>query len=322
MRRTSGTLSVRLARLERAGYVERERDPDDRRGAIVTLTDRGRERVEAARPAYDDTAARLAAGLPDDDREQFAERLRRWLGFFEPDDRVAPRLGVAVAPGGRRAAHAPRGRAARAPRRPRAASVRRGSAAETAGLARGDLVIGAAGTDVHTIGDLHRALAHAGASLALDVVRGVEERAVTVALPGASAELADLRQVDVEDERRVRRDRRRLALRAVREVGRDRQPPPAADLHPDQALVPALDDLALAERQLEGRLAALPGGVELLVVVVEIRRRSGPTILSPLLAAAPLPSMRSSTFSAFGAAPEAFGIFGFVRDVALAGRRA
>src|SRR5215210_3243397 len=44
VRRTSGTLSVRLARLERAGFVERERDPDDRRGAIVTLTERGRRR--------------------------------------------------------------------------------------------------------------------------------------------------------------------------------------------------------------------------------------------------------------------------------------
>jgi S1-C subfamily serine protease len=61
--------------------------------------------------------------------------------------------------------------------------VKRGSAAETAGLARGDLVTSAGASDVHTIGDLHRALAHAGASLKLDVVRGVEERAVTVALP-------------------------------------------------------------------------------------------------------------------------------------------
>jgi DNA-binding MarR family transcriptional regulator len=181
VQRTSGTLSVRLARLERAGYVDRERDPDDRRGAIVTLTDRGRERVEAARPAYDDTAARLAAGLADDDREQFAQRLRRWLGFFEPDDRVAPRLGVAVAP----AAVAQRmRRAVGLPDRHGVLvlKVKRGSAADTAGLARGDLVIGAGGGEVHTIGDLHRALAHADATLALDVVRGVEERAVEVTL--------------------------------------------------------------------------------------------------------------------------------------------
>src|SRR3954471_8512124 len=64
VKRTSGTMSVRLARLERAGYVDRERDPDDRRGAIVTLTDGGRERVEGARPAFGDPAARLAAGVP------------------------------------------------------------------------------------------------------------------------------------------------------------------------------------------------------------------------------------------------------------------
>jgi DNA-binding MarR family transcriptional regulator len=184
VRRTSGTLSVRLARLERAGYVERERDPDDRRGAIVTLTDRGRERVEAARPAYEETAARLAAGLPDGDRDEFAGRLGRWLGFFEPDDRVAPRLGVAVAPAAvaqrmRRAVGLPERHGVLVLR------VKRGSAAEAAGLARGDLVVGAGGADVHTIGDLHRAVAHAGATLALDVVRGVDERAVDVALGAA-----------------------------------------------------------------------------------------------------------------------------------------
>jgi DNA-binding MarR family transcriptional regulator len=181
VQRTSGTLSVRLGRLERAGYVARERDPDDRRGAIVTLTDRGRERVEAARPAYAETAARLAAGLPDDDREQFAERLRRWLGFFEPDDRVAPRLGVAVAPAAvaqrmRRAVGLPDRHGVLVLR------VKRGSAADRAGLARGDLVTGASGAEVHTIGDLHRALAHAGTSLTLDVVRGVEQRSVEIAL--------------------------------------------------------------------------------------------------------------------------------------------
>src|SRR3954447_23830528 len=186
VRRTSGTLSVRLARLERAGYVERERDADDRRGAIVTLTARGRARVDAARPAYEEPAARLAAGLPDGDRDEFAARLGRWLGFFEPDDRVAPRLAVAVAPAAvaqrmRRAVGLPERHGVLVLR------VKRGSAAEAAVLARGDLVVGAGGSEVHTIGDLHRAVAHAGATLALDVVRGVEERAVDVALASAGA---------------------------------------------------------------------------------------------------------------------------------------
>src|SRR5204863_9371605 len=97
VRRTSGTMSVRLARLERAGLVTREPDAEDRRSVTVTLTDAGRELVEAARPSYDEAAKRLAAGLPDDARATFAEQLDAWLGFFEPDDGVAPRLGVAVA---------------------------------------------------------------------------------------------------------------------------------------------------------------------------------------------------------------------------------
>jgi DNA-binding MarR family transcriptional regulator len=186
VQRTSGTLSVRLARLERAGYVARERDPDDRRGAIVTLTDRGRERAEAARPAYAVTAARLAAGLPDGERDAFAERLRRWLGFFEPDDRVTPRLGVAVAPAAvaqrmRRAVGLPDRHGVLVLR------VKRGSAADAAGMQRGDLVVGAAGGEVHTIGDLHRAVSHANATVALDVVRGVDERTLEVALAGADA---------------------------------------------------------------------------------------------------------------------------------------
>jgi DNA-binding MarR family transcriptional regulator len=184
VQRTSGTLSVRLARLERAGYVDRERDPDDRRGAIVTLTDRGRERVEAARPAYEEATARLAAGLPEEERGPFAERLRRWLGFFEPDDRVAPRLGVAVAPAAvaqrmRRAVGLPDRHGVLVLR------VKRGSPADAADLARGDLVVGVAGSELHTIGDLHRALAHATDTLSLDVVRGVDERAVEVPLAAA-----------------------------------------------------------------------------------------------------------------------------------------
>jgi DNA-binding MarR family transcriptional regulator len=186
VRRTSGTMSVRLARLERAGLVTREPDADDRRSVTVTLTDGGRELVEAARPAYAQAAERLVAGLPDDDaRAAFAGQLDAWLGFFEPDDGVAPRLGVAVAP----AAVASRmRRAVGLPDRHGilVLKVKRSSAAADAGLARGDLVTGAGGADVRTIGDLHRAVRRARGTLALDVVRGVEERSVEVALSRSS----------------------------------------------------------------------------------------------------------------------------------------
>jgi DNA-binding MarR family transcriptional regulator len=181
VRRTSGTMSVRLARLEHAGMVTREPDAEDRRSVTVTLTDRGRRRVEAARPAYAQAAERVVAGLPDAARAPFAEQLSSWLGFFEPDDGLAPRLGVAVAP------------AAVASRMRRAVGlaeragvlvvrVKRDSAADAAGLQRGDLLVAAAGEPVHSIGDLHRAVRHADATLALDVVRGVDERSVEVTL--------------------------------------------------------------------------------------------------------------------------------------------
>jgi S1-C subfamily serine protease len=181
VRRTSGTMSVRLARLERAGMVTREPDPEDRRSVTVTLTDRGRERAQAARPAYAQAAQRLIAGLPEESRAPFAEHLEAWLGFFEPGDGVAPRLGVAVAP------------AAVASRMRRAVGlaeragvlvvrVKRESAAAAAGLERGDLVVAAGGEPVRSVGDLQRAVRHAAATLALEVVRGVDERSVEVTL--------------------------------------------------------------------------------------------------------------------------------------------
>jgi DNA-binding MarR family transcriptional regulator len=179
--RTSGTVSVRLARLERAGLVTREPDPDDRRTVTVTLTDRGREWVEAAKPAYEEAAARLVAGVQDADA--LAGQISGWQGFFTPDDGDAPRLGVAVAP----AAVASRmRRAVGLPERHGilVLKVKRDSAADQAGLARGDLVTGAGGTEIRTIGDLHRALHRAKGTVKLDVVRGVDERSVEVKLAG------------------------------------------------------------------------------------------------------------------------------------------
>src|SRR5262245_29024930 len=77
----------------------------------------------------------------------------------------------------------------------------------------------------------------------------------------------DVHQVDDEDQRRVRLDRWRLALRAVGQVRRDDQLAPPALLHADQALVPSLDHLAGAELEVEG-LSAVIGAVELLTGLV------------------------------------------------------
>lgn len=181
VRRTSGTLSVRLGRLERAQLIERRPDPANRRSVTVTLTERGRELVRAARPAYAERAQRLLAGLPDGAAATLGAQLREWLAFFEPDERVAPRLGVAVAT----AAVASRmRRAVGLPGEPGVLIMRvlRDSPAQAAGLSRGDLVTAAGGQPVRSIGDLERAVRGADGDLSLSVLRGADPRELTVSL--------------------------------------------------------------------------------------------------------------------------------------------
>ena len=68
---------------------------------------------------------------------------------------------------------------------------------------------------------------------------------------GLSRASVDREQVDDEHERLVRRDHAAGAAGAVGHRGGDRQLPPAADLHPLHAGVPARDHLALAELERE-----------------------------------------------------------------------
>jgi DNA-binding MarR family transcriptional regulator len=179
VRRTSGTMSVRLGRLEHAGVISRERDPGNRRNVAVTLTERGLALVGEARPTYRERAARLVAGLPDDSRAALGEHVPAWLGFFEPDDRTTPRLGVAVAPS---AVAARMRRAVGLSQEPGVLvlRVRPGSPADGAGLAQGDLVVRAGDAPVRSIGDLDRAMRTASDEVTVDVLRGAEPRTFTV----------------------------------------------------------------------------------------------------------------------------------------------
>jgi DNA-binding MarR family transcriptional regulator len=182
LRRTSGTLSVRLGRLERARMITREPDPDNRRSVTVTLTDRGRELVQRARPAYDERAARLTAGLPEGAAATLSEALTAWQAFFEPGEGAHRQLGVAIA--GAAVAKKMR-RAVGLDEEPGLLIVRvkPGSAADTAGLSRGDMITAAAASPVRSVGDLERAVRGAEGTLALSVLRGVERREVQVTLP-------------------------------------------------------------------------------------------------------------------------------------------
>jgi len=175
VRRTAGTMSVRLGRLERARVIEREPDPENRRSVTVTITERGRALVSAARPAYAARAQRLVTGLP----SAGAPALDAWLSFFEPAERETPRLGVAIGT----AAMAKRMRSAVGlSEEPGVLVLRVGreTPAAAAGVTRGDLITGAAGDPVLSTGDLERAVNGSTTTLTLSVLRGAEPHELEV----------------------------------------------------------------------------------------------------------------------------------------------
>jgi DNA-binding MarR family transcriptional regulator len=76
---TSGTMTNRIDRLEKAGLVRREPDPQDKRGVLVTLTAAGRSRVDAALADLLDAEQALLAVLPARSRDTLADLLRTLL---------------------------------------------------------------------------------------------------------------------------------------------------------------------------------------------------------------------------------------------------
>jgi DNA-binding MarR family transcriptional regulator len=66
-----------LNELEAAGWVERRRDPLDRRRHEVVLTDTGREALSRARLAQDTLEDEVLGALDDDERDQLGSLLRK-----------------------------------------------------------------------------------------------------------------------------------------------------------------------------------------------------------------------------------------------------
>jgi predicted metalloprotease with PDZ domain len=184
---TSGTISVRIDRLVQDSLVERLPDPNDQRGVLVRLTEKGHAVFDEVAPVHLAEEDRLLSALNPEQREQLASLLRILLLSFEPIAGEDPRhpshwIGASLAP-----AHVA-GRIRRSaglPDRPGllVQSVAIPSPASRAGLREGDLLIAAGGAETRSIESMYEQLVKAqGATLPLKVVRGVEERTLMLTL--------------------------------------------------------------------------------------------------------------------------------------------
>ena len=76
---SSGGMTARLDRLEKSGLIRRSPNPEDRRGTLVSLTDKGHALIEKALPAHAANELRLLDGLTADERTQLSALLAKWL---------------------------------------------------------------------------------------------------------------------------------------------------------------------------------------------------------------------------------------------------
>ena len=92
---SSGGMTKRLDRLAEAGLIERRPNPNDRRGTLVKLTDRGKATIDRLLPIHLANEQRLLASLTPAQQGTLDQLLRLLLGGLEPPQeagrpRVAP----------------------------------------------------------------------------------------------------------------------------------------------------------------------------------------------------------------------------------------
>ena len=80
---SSGTMTNRIDRLVGRRFVRREADPGDGRSVLVTLSDDGRMRVDAAITRLVDVEAELLRALTRSDRDRLAGLLRKLSLSFD-----------------------------------------------------------------------------------------------------------------------------------------------------------------------------------------------------------------------------------------------
>lgn len=187
---SAGTISLRIDRLEARELVVRQPDPDDGRGALVEIAERGRELFEACAPEHLENAQALVAGLTEDERDDLGRLLGKLLYTLEepgPDDLATSELGLVVegAPDALE-----RRRAVGLPAVPGllVRHVDPAGPAATSGVRPGDLLTSADRHPLRSRHDLEMALLRSSGrrrGVTLEITRGTEP--VRVVLPGGAS---------------------------------------------------------------------------------------------------------------------------------------
>ncbi len=80
---TSGTMTHRIQQLERAGLVERVKNPADGRSYLISLSAKGYELIDGVMSVHVETQARLVSVLTADQRAQLDTLLAQFLDGLE-----------------------------------------------------------------------------------------------------------------------------------------------------------------------------------------------------------------------------------------------
>ncbi len=80
---SSGTMTNRIDQLEKAGFVERLFNPEDRRSVLIALTEKGLAAVEEAVGAHVANQQRLTRNLTAEDKAELDRLLKKFLSDFE-----------------------------------------------------------------------------------------------------------------------------------------------------------------------------------------------------------------------------------------------
>ncbi|WP_027712354.1 MarR family winged helix-turn-helix transcriptional regulator [Dickeya chrysanthemi] len=76
---SSGGMTNRIDRLEQAEWVARQSNPQDRRGTLVTLTEKGLALMETLLTLHVENERQLLASLDDEEQHQLNQLLRKLL---------------------------------------------------------------------------------------------------------------------------------------------------------------------------------------------------------------------------------------------------